>query len=148
MSGRRLAIATVLAAALAVPATAQSPVVYRGKTSQGRNITIKATPEGDVTEIRMRWRARCRERGYVFRGATGYSDPIEQSGTSLSDSGTYRSRLGRRTVATITGRLRGTFESGRGGEGTVRYGVRVRRRGRLIDVCRSGRIRWSVARSG
>ena len=148
MRGARLAIPIVLAAALAVPATAQSPtVLYEGRTSQDRVMRLWATPEGDITEVRQNWRASCRRPGYRVRAGTRWLDPIEQSGTQMSDSGTYRVREGRVTMV-INGAFSGTFENGRGGEGTARYRVSVRRRGRQIDFCRTGRFSWSVARSG
>jgi hypothetical protein len=148
MRGTRLAITAALAIALAAPATAQSPaVLYEGKSSQGRAMKLWATPEGDITEVRQNWRASCRRPGFRVRAGTRWLDPIEQSGTQMSDSGTYRVREGRTTLV-ITGEFAGTFENGRGGEGTARYRVRVRRRGRLIDRCRTGTFSWSVARSG
>ena len=44
--------------------------------------------------------------------------------------------------------MAGTFKNGRGGEGTARYRVSVKRNGRLIDFCTTRFFRWSVARAG
>lgn len=137
-----------LLVALAAPATAQTPtVLYEGKTSQDRRIRLWATAEGDITEIRMTWRAPCRRPGYDVRDGTRWPDPITQNGTEMGRTGTYRVRQGR-VVVVVRGAIGGTFENGRGGEGTARYRVSVRRGGREIDRCRTGRIRWSVARAG
>ena len=96
MRAWQLAITAALAAALAVPATAQSPnVLYEGRTSQDRLMRLWATTEGDIVEIRQGWRARCRRSGVVIRDRTRWLDPIEQSGNQMSDSGIMRGREGR-----------------------------------------------------
>jgi hypothetical protein len=138
----------VVLGALAVPATAQSPnPLYEGRTSQDRLMRLWATPDGDIVEIRQGWRAPCRRSRYVFRERTRWLDPIEQSGNQMSDSGIMRGRQGRIRFI-VRAEMAGTFENGRGGEGTARYRISVKRNGRLIDFCTTGRFRWSVARAG
>ena len=146
----KLALVAVTAL-LAAPAAAQDAdrVVYRGKTSQDRNTVIFATPDGDITKMRMGWIANCRRSGAEIVARTKFLDPIEQSGNQLSDSGTYTDRDPRRNVRyRITGSLEGTFDAASGGQGSARYRVRVRRSGRLLDRCRTGELTWSVSRVG
>jgi hypothetical protein len=132
---------------LAFPAAAQETVTYEGETSQGRSVKVLATPEGDMTQIRMGWRADCGKPGNSFRTRTKWLDPIEQSGNSFSDSGEYTQRDGPYRYR-IKGSLEGTFDATNGADATARYSVRVRRRGKLVDRCRSGRIEWTATRAG
>jgi hypothetical protein len=141
------AVATAALLAVVAPAAAQSDVVYEGRTSQDRAIRLTATPEGAVKEVRLRWKVRCRRQGTIT-GRGRFDTSIEQQGNTFTGGATHRlpRQDGLRPI--LTTRIEGTIEPGSSARGIARFILRFRRNGRQVDYCRSGRITWSVARSG
>ena len=143
---RRIAIATLSVGAFAAADATAEAKVFRGKTSQGRAASVVIGTDGLLRQARVNWRADCREGR--LREKTGFSRPHDESTPdAFFDTGTYRSRTsdGYRLRFTVT--IRGTRRTGARGErwsGSFRAKVLVTRRGRYVDTCRSGRLRWSA----
>jgi hypothetical protein len=142
-----LATAAVLGAVAPSAATAQSEVLYEGRTSQDRPIRLAATPEGQVKRVWLRWKVRCRRQG-TMTGRGYFDTSIEQQGNQFTGGATHRlpRQDGMRPI--LTTRIEGTIEPGSGAQGIARFVLRFRRNGRQVDYCRSGTVRWSVARAG
>lgn len=127
---------------MVAPAAADART-WRGKTKQGRPVSVVAGTDGLVNKVRVRWRAPCRKGHYVSR--TLFLPPFDVSETArFEDAGTYRSTAqggygGRHTVF-----VDGTLGADDRWTGTFRVRTRVTRRGRVIDRCRLKRVTWTA----
>jgi len=134
--------AAVLAAGLIVAAPAEA-AKWRGKTRQGRGVSIHTDAGGHVNFAHVRYRVPCRD-GSDVRGGVHSLPPYDTPGTrSFADSDPYRFRIGRirvRANASIEGGLR------RSGRWTGTFAVRMRlfRNGRLLTTCRL-RTGWKAS---
>jgi opacity protein-like surface antigen len=142
---RTLALAVGFAVVLAAPAAADAKT-WRGKTKQGRAVTVETGADDLVNRARVSWRAPCKEGHYVSR--TLFQPPFDVSETDVFEhSGTYRKRLpdGYRARSTVF--VRGRLGADDRWTGTFRVRTRVRRNGRLVDTCRIRGVRWSAEAS-
>jgi hypothetical protein len=142
---RTLALAVGFAVVLAAPAAADAKT-WRGKTKQGRAVTVETGADDLVNRVRVSWRAPCKEGHYVSR--TLFQPPFDVSETDVFEhSGTYRKRLpdGYRARSTVF--VRGRLGADDRWTGTFRVRTRVRRNGRLVDTCRIRGVRWSAEAS-
>jgi hypothetical protein len=117
---------------------------WRGKTRQGRLAAVHTGADGLVSQVRIRYAARCTD-GDVLTSTVQFLPPIDQSSTTaFADGGTFRFRLrgGEKARATtfVEGGLR---RSGRW-TGSFRIRVRVTERGRFVATCRLGRVGWKA----
>jgi hypothetical protein len=140
------AICAALAALLTAPAQADA-AYWKGKTRQGRTVTVRTGADGLVTKVRIWWRARCNPGSLT--GGTAFARPIDRlQPTAFEDGGTSQSRVegGFRSTDTafVQGRLRA---NGRRWSGTFHLRAVIRRRGRVVDRCRTGTVRWSARRA-
>jgi hypothetical protein len=138
-----LAPAVACAAVLAVPAVADAKV-WRGKTEQGRAVSVRTGTDDLVNQVRVAWRAPCRKGHYVSR--TLFVPPLDVSQPDrFEDAGTYRSRLKDGYRARHTVYVRGRLGADDRWRGVFRVRTRVRRDGRVIDRCRLDRVSWEAS---
>jgi hypothetical protein len=133
-----------VAVSLAIVAPAEA-ARWRGKTKQGRLAAVHTGADGLVSQVRIRYLARCTDRE-VLTGGVQTLPPIDHSAAgSFQDSGSFRFRIrgGERARAfmSIEGGLR---RSGRW-TGSFRIRVRVTKGGRFVATCRTGRIGWKAS---
>jgi hypothetical protein len=130
---------------VAVAASAEAKV-FRGKTNQGRAASVVIGSDGLLRTARVNWRARCR-KGRAHE-KTSFTRPHDASTPdAFSDAGVYRGRDddGYRLRFTVSvSATRVADERGERWRGTFRAKVLVTRRGRYVDTCRSGRVRFTV----
>jgi hypothetical protein len=139
---RKLALAVGFAVVLAAP-TAADAKTWRGKTKQGRAVTVRTGADDLVNRVRVSWRAPCKKGHYVSR--TLFRPPLDVSETEVfKHSGTYRKRLPGGYRARHTVFVRGRLGARDRWTGTFRVRTRVRKDGRLVDSCRLRRVRWSA----
>jgi hypothetical protein len=140
----RILVAVVIAALLA-PAVADAKT-WRGKTKQGRGVSVRTGSDGLVKRVRIDYRARCND-GNSFVHRILFLPPLDASATTaFQDEGvikwTFRvSRERARGRTSIDGGLR---SSGRW-TGNFRLRVKIREHGRVIATCRSGRVGWKAS---
>src|SRR3954447_10532407 len=141
---RTLAALALSALALALPAAADAKT-RRGKTSQGRRVSLTLGANGVPTRVRIVWRVPCRRKpGTSSPGTTVGTPPFDHaSASALRDHGTYRQHWSGGLSARITGTLRG-HRSGAGWTGTFSVVKRFSRHGKSIDRCAAKGIGWSV----
>ena len=140
------ALALVLASGAASAAEAKE---FRGKTRQGRPASVVVGTGGLVRTARIAWRAGCRH-GRV-RTATRFVSPLDAATrNAFADTGVYRKRQRGGYLLRFSPRIRGwrVFDPSRPEaerwRGTFSATVLVTRRGRHVDTCRIGRLRWSA----
>ena len=141
---RPLAAAVLSALLLAAVPTAADAATLRGKTSQGRTVSMITDANGIPTKVRIAWRARCKKPGFRSLDRTFFSPPFDAvTADAITDAGTYRVRFRGGLRGRITGTLQGT-RSGNGWSGTLRIKAVYSKRGKVTHVCRSGKFSWSV----
>jgi len=143
---RLIALAALSMLMFVAAATAAEAKVFRGKTTQGRPASVVIGSDGLLRAARVNWRGRC--RGGRVREKTSFTRPHDQSSPdAFFDEGTYRSRDddGYRLRFTVSIRAaRIADERGERWRGTFRAKVLVTKRGRYVDTCRSGRLRFTL----
>ena len=134
------ALASVLLAASAPAAPAET---YRGRTDQGRAVSIQTAVDGTPERVRISWRAPCRKGRFVSRSV--FVAPFERaergrfaatSTLRIEVRGGYRARV--RAAAGGRQAKDGTWR------GRVRVQVAVWRDGRRVDTCRLRRTEWTA----
>jgi hypothetical protein len=139
---RKLALAVGCAAVLAAPAAADAKT-WRGKTNQGRMVSVRTGADDLVNQVRVGWRAPCKKGHYVSR--TLFPPPFDVSETDVfEDAGTYTTDTQDGYRARHTVFVRGRLGADGRWRGTFRVTARVRRNGRVVDRCRLKRVRWSA----
>jgi hypothetical protein len=142
---RSLALAVGCAVVLAVPAVADA-TTWRGKTNQGRAVSVRTGADDLVNQVRVSWRAPCRKGDYVSR--TLFQPPLDVSEPEVfEDAGTYRKRLPGGYRARHTVFVRGRLGADDRWTGVFRVRTRVSRDGHVVDRCRLRRVRWSAEAS-
>ena len=139
---RILALAVGGVIVLMAPAAADART-WRGKTNQGRTVSVRTGADELVNQVRVGWRAPCKKGHYVSR--TLFQAPLDVSEPDLFEhSGSYRKRLPDGYRARHEVFVRGTLGADDRWTGTFRVRTRVLRYGRLVDSCRLRRVRWSA----
>jgi hypothetical protein len=139
---RTLALAIGCAVVLAAPAAADAKT-WRGKTKQGREVSVRTGADDLVDQVRVSWRAPCKKGNYVSR--TLFEPPLDVSETDVFEhSGTYRKRLPDGYRARNTVFVRGTLGADDHWRGTFRVRTRVTRHGEVVDRCRLKGVRWTA----
>jgi hypothetical protein len=139
---RTLALALGCAVVLAAPAAADART-WRGKTKQGRAVSVRTGTDDLVIRVRVSWRAPCKKGHYMSR--TLFRPPLDVSETDeFEHAGTYRKRLPAGYRARHTVFVRGTLRDDDRWTGVFRVRTRVSRHGRVVDSCRLRRVRWSA----
>jgi hypothetical protein len=142
----RTRIVVGVCAAGLVLAPAADAAVWRGKTRQGRPAAVITGADGLVTRAKIKYRARCND-GKGFRAGVVFLPPLDASATtSFQDEGVIKwtfKKAGERAKGrtSISGGLR---SSGRW-TGNFSLRVKIRKNGRVIATCRTGRIGWKAS---
>jgi hypothetical protein len=137
---RTLALAVALA--LVVPAVADART-WRGKTEQGRAVSVRTAADELVDQVRLGWRAPCRKGHYVSR--TLFHPPFDLSEPTVFEQAvTYRARVKGGYRARHRVFVRGRLDADDRWIGTFRVRTRVTRNGRLVDRCRLTGVRWEA----
>jgi len=137
-------MALALAATLTVAAPAEA-AKWRGKTRQGRGVSVHTDANGVVSYAKIRYIAPCRDNTAVFANVF-FVPPLDSAGTvSFRDGGPWRFRIGKHTTV----RARGTISGGlrRSGRWTGNFHARLKVyvRGRLDTTCRIRRLGWKAS---
>jgi hypothetical protein len=135
-----LSIAIILAVA-----TVAEAAKFRGQTSQDRRAVV-VTDDNDLpVRITIVWRARCDE-GHITDDTSFLPPYRERSETFVRDGGPYtttvRDDRGREYKVHAKARVRARRVTARKWRGRFRLSAEVRRNGRFVTECRTGRIRW------
>jgi hypothetical protein len=132
-------------ALLAIPSAAEA-ATWRGKTRQGQPVSVRTGADGVVNRVRIGFVARCDDGKGFERGVT-WLPPFDVPGaTAFQDAGVIKwtftkSRERARGRTSIDGGLR---TSGRW-TGNFRLRVKIRKNGRAIATCRTGRVGWRAS---
>jgi hypothetical protein len=124
-------------------APAAEAATWRGKTSQGRSVTVRTGADGLVNHVLIRYRAGCSD-GMGFRSRIEFRPPLDVSSTTeFRDAGvvTWRFTKTRERARGRTAIAGGLRSSGRW-TGRFRLRAKIRKGGRVIATCRTGRVRW------
>ncbi|MDA0171978.1 hypothetical protein OJ998_22950 [Solirubrobacter taibaiensis] len=140
----RLIVAALTALLIAVPATAEAKTL-RGKTSQGRSITMKLGSDGVPTSLRFKWNLSCNKSKETGATSSSFLRPFDQATADvLNDadrvSKRYRGGLRVRTSGTLTGQRAGETWSG-----TLSIKREFFRKGKRFDTCKAENVTWSVS---
>ena len=135
-------LALALATLLVVPAVADAET-WRGKTGQGRAVSVRTGDDDRVDRVRVSWKATCEKGSYMSR--TVFRRPFDVSeAAEFEDAGTYRVDVQGGYRARHTVFVRGTLAADGSWAGSFRVRTRVTRRGRFVDSCRLRRVRWTA----
>jgi hypothetical protein len=141
------------ATALAVPPPPSS--TFKGVTSQLKSkrhkVTIVTDANGHVSKMNLGWRAQCKKKGIFWStqtAVTGGSSGVPQNGDIFHQAGTYTGNAGGGVTGQITVSFAGQFTDNDHANGSWKSKVTVMKNGKVIDRCKSGKITWSVARTG
>ena len=130
------------------------PVAYaakfRGQTSQDRRAVVVTDENGLPERITIVWRALCEKEGHITDD-TSFVPPYDESNRSfVRDGGPYtttvRDDRGREYKVSVRARVRARRVTKRKWRGRFRVSAEVRRNGRLVTTCETGRIRWRATR--
>jgi len=139
---RTFALALVFSAILAAPAVADART-WRGKTKQGRAVSVRTGADDLVNRVRVSWRAPCRKGHYVSR--TLFLPPLDVAeGAVFEDAGTYTSNVRGGYRARHTVFVRGELGADDRWTGTFRVRTRVTKDGRGVDRCRLKGVAWTA----
>jgi hypothetical protein len=140
----RLIVALTVLTLFALPAAADAKTL-RGKTSQGRNITLTLDANGVPKTLKFRWNLSCRKSKATGHTASSFLRPFDQATPDVlvdADSQSRRFRGGLRVRA--TGSLSGQ-RSGETWSGTLSFKREFFRKGRKFDTCKAENVTWSVS---
>jgi hypothetical protein len=129
---------------VAAPAEAAK---WRGKTRQGRGVSVHTDASGVANYARIRYIAPCRNPTEV-RATIWFVAPFDQASTmSFVDGGPWKFKIDNRKRVVV--RARGTISGGlrRSGRwtGTFKVRLRVFHRGQLETTCRLRRLGWKAS---
>jgi hypothetical protein len=140
----RLIAALAAFTLVAVPAIAEAETL-RGKTSQGRGITLTLGADGVPTSVRFNWNLSCRKSKETGPTRSSFLRPFDQATPDvLNDADTAR----RRFAGGLRVRSRGSISGQRTGQswsGTLSFERQFSRRGKVFDTCKAENITWSVS---
>jgi hypothetical protein len=137
-------MALALGATLMVAAPAEA-AKWRGKTRQGRGVSVHTDANGTVSYARLRYIAPCRDRTAVFANVFFVPPFDSATTTSFHDGGPWRFRIGKHTRVKARGSITGGLRRSGRWTGTFRVRLRVYVRGRLDTTCRITRLGWKAS---
>jgi len=139
-----IAVATATSAALlAAPAGADAKL-WKGKTKQGRVVSVRTGADGLVTAVRIRWKSRC-DDGRTLTGRTGFRPPFDRSEPrGFEDGGEYPDETTSGLTSTNTAFVRGTLTRGGPWRGRFHITSVLQRNGRTVATCRLRSTRWTA----
>ena len=138
--------AAFLATAMIVAAPAEA-AKWRGKTRQGRGVSIHTDANGVFNYARIRYVAPCGNATEIV-SSIWFAPPIDStSTTAFRDAGPWKFKIDNRKRTIV--RARGTITGGlrRSGRWTGDFKVRLRvfHRGQLETTCRLRRLGWKAS---
>ena len=140
----RLIVALAALTLVAVPATADAKTL-RGKTSQGKKVTLVLDANGVPKRMRIGWSARCNTSAKRARSTSTWFRPFDQATPDMiQDADTDRDSF----EGGLKVRNRGTLAGQRAGEtwsGTFTLHRQFARKGKVIGTCATPNITWSVS---
>jgi hypothetical protein len=138
--------AAAIVAGLIVAAPAEA-AKWRGKTRQGRGVSVHTDANGVANYARIRYIAPCRDGDAVFATIWFVAPFDSASTTSFTDGGPWKFKIDNRKRTIV--RARGTISGGlrRSGRWTGDFKVRLRviHRGRLETTSRLRRLGWKAS---
>jgi hypothetical protein len=135
--------ALVLVGGFLVSAPAEA-AKWRGKTRQGRGVSVHTDANGVANYARLRFIAPCTDRTAVF-STIWFTTPLDStSTTSFSDGGPWKFRIGKHTLVRARGRISGGLRRSGRWTGTFKVHLRVYVHGRLDTTCRIKRLGWKA----
>lgn len=141
----RRALAAVLAVFLALPAATLAARVLTGQTSQDRPVKVRvATDRRSVERFELTWRAKCSDDRPVTSSFFARRVPL-RSGRFVRSGRASLGLRGALSGSSFSFRVAGRA-SGASGAGTFRARASIRRGGRTVATCSTGRIDWRAAR--
>jgi hypothetical protein len=140
----RLSAALAAFTFVAAPATAEAKTL-RGKTSQGRGITLTLGADGVPTHVRFKWNLSCRKSKETGPTKSSFLRPFDQATPDvLKDADTARLRYAGGLRVWQTGSISGQ-RAGQSWSGTLSIKRQFSRRGKVFDTCKAEHITWSVS---
>ena len=131
------------AAVLAAPAAADAKL-WKGKTTQGRTVSVRTGADGLVMAVRVRWRARC-EDGRSLTGISGFRRPFDRSEPrGFEDGGDYPDRVSNGMTSQNTAFVVGRLTRGGPWKGSFHITSVLQRNGRTVTNCRLRNTRWTA----
>jgi hypothetical protein len=126
-----------------VPAAAAKTL--RGKTSQGRPITLTLGADGVPKSVRFQWNLSCTKSKETGPVRSSFVRPFDQATAAmLKDADTSRRRYSDGLLVRQTGSISGR-RTDQGWSGTLSGKRRFSRKGKVFDTCKAERITWSVS---
>jgi hypothetical protein len=133
--------AAVVVLLLAAPGMAQART-FKGRSSQGRTVTVVADSRGEIEHMTVYWNASCKhgtaKNGTIFRPYVGH---VVNDGIAVDVAYDVKQTNG--YTSHITAVLRGVT-AGKGYRGTLQVTLTARRHGKKVDTCHSGALTWSA----
>jgi hypothetical protein len=118
--------------------------LWRGRTRQGKRVSVRTGDDGLVLRVRIRWRSRC-GNGRKLNGATGFVRPFDSVGErSFLDEGSYRVSVKGPGTSIDTVHIRGSLTRNGPWRGVFRVRTEFRRDGRVVGRCRLRGVRWTA----
>ncbi|MBE2320636.1 hypothetical protein DVA67_032045 [Solirubrobacter sp. CPCC 204708] len=140
----RLIAALAALTLVAVPAAAEAKTL-RGKTSQGRGITLTLGADGVPTSVKFNWTLSCNKSKAKGPVKSSFLRPFDQATPdALNDADTARRRFSGGLRVRYTGSISGQ-RSGEAWSGTLSIQREFFRKGRRFDTCKAENVTWSVA---
>lgn len=140
----RLSAALAAFTLVAMPATAEAKTL-RGKTSQGRSITLTLGADGVPTSVRFKWNLSCRKSKETGPTKSSFLRPFDQATPDvLNDADIARGRYADGLHVRQTGSISGQ-RARQSWSGTLSIKRQFSRRGKVFDTCKAEHITWSVS---
>jgi hypothetical protein len=138
------AVAAALAAGMLMTAPAEA-AKWRGKTRQGRGVSVHTDASGVANYARIRFIAPCKNRMAVF-STIWFTTPMDStSTTSFTDGGPWQVRIDKHTRFRARGTISGGLRRSGRWTGTFKVRLRVYVDGRLDTTCRIKRLGWKAS---
>jgi hypothetical protein len=139
---RAKVLGVVTAGALLLLPGAASAASLSGNTSQpGQSITLKIAADGSVKSAHLTWETKCKG-GTTATGSTTFRKLKRSTPTGFSSSGKDVDKKGKLKL-TFRSQIDGDA-TGTGFKGTFKSKVKVEKKGKTVNRCKTGLIRWSA----
>lgn len=145
---RALALSGVILAVTAVPAAAVTAGTYRGKTSQGRRVSLNVVG-AQIRHFNIVWNAHCKGISQPLAGLTTYQVHIPISHNAWNTYGSYSAPSGNGYKENFSVKDHGTFVGANAARGVFTGTVHVYTTGthpRLVTTCQSPTITFKLKR--
>ncbi|MDA0179282.1 hypothetical protein OJ997_03150 [Solirubrobacter phytolaccae] len=136
-------IAAFATFALVVPAAAEAKVL-RGKTSQGRSVTV-VLQNGVPKRLKIGWSLSCKKNKSTGPTSTRFFRPYDQATADvINDADSSSASLGKGWRVRNSAKLTGTRADATW-SGTFSVKRSFYRKGKKFDECRADNVTWSVS---